>query len=92
MNLTVFVVSDILGPMAAGAGRAAALLADELSELGINVTAYTAEPKPDIEGSLCTRAHTRIAWLQHGCRWIKRRYAACKPLRLAVRCGCPVRA
>lgn len=69
MNASAFVISDILGPMAAGAGRAAMLLADELSDLGINVTAYTAEPQPDAEGRLCALAQARSAWVQHGCRW-----------------------
>ena len=66
---SAFVVSDILGPSAAGAGKAAMLLADELVAIGTKAIAYTALPRPGSNGELCQRAETRIAWLQHGCRW-----------------------
>ena len=66
---SAFVVSDILGPSAAGAGKAAMLLADELVAIGTKAIAYTALPRPGSSGELCQRAETRIAWLQHGCRW-----------------------
>jgi glycosyltransferase involved in cell wall biosynthesis len=64
----VFVVTDILGP-GAGAGKSAMLLADELVAVGTKAVAYTALPRPGTNGELCQRAATRVAWLQHGCRW-----------------------
>jgi len=65
----VFVVADILGVAAAGAGKAAMLLADELVSVGVKAEAYTALARPDTDGELCQKADTRSAWLQHGCRW-----------------------
>lgn len=65
----VFIIADILGPAAAGAGKAAMLLADELVSVGTKTIAYTALPRPDSNGELCQRSGTRVAWLQHGCRW-----------------------
>lgn len=65
----VFVASDILGPRAAGAGKAAMLLADELVLAGADAKAYAARACPGTNGEVCRKAGARIAWLQRGCRW-----------------------
>ena len=66
---TVFVVSDSMGPMSAGAGRAAMLLADGLSEIGVRVRAFAVFGKPDAQGQVCCRAPVRVAATERGCRW-----------------------
>jgi glycosyltransferase involved in cell wall biosynthesis len=45
------------------------LLADELVASGANALAFTALPRRGAGGELCSGAETRVAWLQHGCRW-----------------------